>query len=164
MDLFCLEFLKSIPTLWLPTHRIVESCCLIWKSGLLFLESKQLNKLRRQPHYHYTYSIIKSVLWVYFKIECMTAVKLLTEDFNVAENPFSREILLYFPWTFYVCFFEDLNDICVRSVSFYLCLRNASAHESIGYRCPFTTWLNASPFFSLCSKTCFHLLLGVDRG
>lgn len=130
VDLFCLELLKGTISQWLQMHHIVEGCSLIWKSGLLFLESKQLNKLRRHPHYHSVYSIIKSMLWVYFKIESMTAVRLLTKDFNIAANPFSREILLYFPGRLHIRFFEYLNNICMPSLSFlyWLCLSNDFTH------------------------------------
>lgn len=120
VDLFCLELLKSTRTQWLQMHRIVEGCCLIWKSGLFFLESEQLNKVRKHPHFHYIYGIIKSMLWVYFKIECMAAVRLLTKDFNIAENPFSGEILLYFPWTFTARFFEYLNNKYLCAFCFIL--------------------------------------------
>lgn len=107
----------------------LEGCSLIWKSGLLFQELKQANKLRRRPHYHYTYSIIKSAPWVCVKVESVTAVRLLAKDFSIAADAFSRDSFVV-PWKSPHGFFEYANNICLCSLSClsFLCLPNASGH------------------------------------
>ena len=143
----------------------IEGCSLLWKSGLLFLESKQLNKLRRHPHYHYRYSIIKSMLWVYFKIESMTAVRLLAKDFNTAE--------IHSLERFFCVSLEDstsaslsiwIISACIL-LRLYLALYARCLHSLI---CALILFLySLVKCFSIClfvfKNMCFHLPLGVDK-
>lgn len=130
MDLFGLELLKDAITQWLQMHHTVKGCSLIWESGLFLLESKQLNKLRRHPHYHYIYSIIKSMLWIQFKIESRTAVRLLTKDFSMVANSFSRDTLLYFNSRFHISLSIWRIFVCLLLyfIFYFVCLSKAITH------------------------------------